>query len=66
MLSCGQSKNSSALCPINLIKEIMLDIETSEKLIKIDNVYLIYGILKRYCLVDDMTKQAHVEGINEK
>lgn len=49
-----------------LIKEIMLDIETSEKAIKLDNVYLIYGILKKYCLVDDMTKQAYIEGINEK
>ena len=49
----------------NLIKEIKFDIDTSEKIIKLDNVFLIYGKLKKYSLADEATKQAHIEGIKK-
>lgn len=50
----------------NLIKEIKFDIETSEKIIKLDSVFLIYGKLKKYSLADNATKQAHIEGIPKR
>ncbi len=49
----------------NLTREINFDIMTSEKMIKLDNLFLIYAKLKKYSLADDMTKQAHIDGINK-
>jgi len=60
------SENIKVIRRNRLIRELNKDISESKKLINKDQIDIIYNELSQYILVDEKTKQEHIESIKNQ